>query len=123
MSNAPKPLGSLTPIESLLLKSRAVRIYAERSRAIVVQIAASPVRKRVAMSARSEWEEEVARALEEYACSNEAEAAELVRCLSAAEAQSYLVHKCRAIRLAAFEAVCAPESREALSASPAADAV
>ena len=123
MSERPKPLGTLSPIASLLMKSRAARMYAARSRQIVAQIAALPVRERIDWSEQSEWEDEVARQLEEASASDQAEAAALVRCLPAAEAQPYLEHECPAIRLAAFEAVCAPESREALRASPAADAV
>lgn len=119
MTDAPKPLGTLSPIASLLMKSRAARIYAARSREIVAQIAALPMRERIDWSEQSEWEEEVARQLEEASASDQAEAAALVRCLPAAEAQPYLEHKCRAIRLAAFEAVCAAESRRVQRESPA----
>jgi hypothetical protein len=122
MTYAPKPLGTLSPIASLLMKSRAARIYAARSREIVAQIAALPVRERIEWSEQSEWEKEVARQLEEASASDQAEAPALVRCLPTAEAQPYLEHKCPAIRVAAFEAVCAVKAREAQFASPTPEA-
>lgn len=108
----PKPLAPLTPVTRLLGLASAARKGAANSRLIVAQIAALPAHERVAMSAAAELQVEVARQLEEQSTSDEADAAEIVRCLPPAEAQPYLEHGRPAIRAAAFEAVCATRSNE-----------
>lgn len=109
----PKPLAPLTPVRRLLAMASAARTGAANSRRIVAQITALPAHERVAMSDAAALQEEVARQLEEKGTSEEAAAAELVRCMPPTEAQPFLEHRYPTIRAAAFEAVCAARSNEA----------
>lgn len=108
----PKPLAPLTPVRRLLAMANAKRTGAANSRLIVAQITAMPAHERVAMSDAAELQEEVARQLEEQSISDEAAAAELVRCMPPSEAEPYLENRHPAIRAAAFEAVCAAGPNE-----------
>jgi hypothetical protein len=60
MSYPPKHLVPLSPINLLLMKARAARTQATRSRAIVAQLAALPVSNRASVSAAREHEEAAA---------------------------------------------------------------
>ncbi len=109
MSNKPIPLGSLTAVERLLLRSKAARMGAQEARKTVAHLATLPDDDRVATRECAQLQSEVARQLEQQEDNFEAAAVELVRQMPPADAQPYLGHKHPAIRVAAFGAVCAAD--------------